>query len=85
MDSEADARRYGPMTEVGNVADWKVFAIKDDGERVPVIYVFEDISIENGKLKLTETHDLTRATHVEVAEGIVSLTDGARLIVEAVY
>lgn len=85
MDGEADARRYGPMTEVGNVADWKVFAIKDDGERIPVIYIFEDISIENGKRKLTETHDLTRATHVEVADGIVTLAAGARLIVEATY
>ncbi len=73
------------MVQVGNVADWKVFAIRDNGERVPVVHIFEDISITRGQSHFTETHDITRATHVEVADGIVELGDGAQLIVEATY
>lgn len=73
------------QVEVGNVADWKVFAVRDSGERVEVIHIFEDISITRGKPHYTETHDLTRATHVELADGIVELGDGARLVVEATY
>ena len=73
------------MMQVGNVQDWQVFVVRDDGERVPVIHIFEDISITKGKPHYVETHDLTAATHVEVADGIVSLDDGARLVVEATY
>lgn len=71
----------GPAVTVGRVEDWRVFAALANGERMPVFGIFK--STEPGKM--TETHDLTEATHIVVAGGIVSLDSGAQVVVEAVY
>lgn len=75
-----------PMVQIGNVQSWKVFAVRDNGERVPVRYIFQRISTRGETPHLSETHDLTVATHVETHDGhVITLEGGARIVVEAVY